>query len=264
MENKALTTSSAPLGAAIEQVLIGGDLSRLTSEQRVSYYNKTCESLGLNSLTQPFAYINLNGKLTLYARKDCTEQLRGIRNISIGIASREVVEGVYVVTARATNPAGRMDESIGAVPIDKLTGEARANAMMKAETKAKRRVTLSFCGLGILDETEIESIPGARVETPSHRPTASAPPVIDAEVVPSPAPPVDENRAKALRGMFAAIKEAGITEVERKHWMGMQLGHTVETSKSLTDAEIATVTKLAREMAHPTPTDDEQEAGTRG
>ena len=262
MENKALTTSSAPLDAAIEQVLIGGDLSRLTSEQRVSYYNKTCESLGLNPLTQPFAYINLNGKLTLYARKDCTEQLRGIRNISIGIASREVVEGVYVVTARATNPAGRMDESIGAVPIDKLTGEARANAMMKAETKAKRRVTLSFCGLGILDETEIESIPGARVEAHSQRP--AAPLTVDAEVVPPAAPPVDENRAKALRGMFAAIKEAGVTEVERKHWMGMQLGHTVETSKSLTDAEIATVTKLAREMAHPTPTDDEQEAGTRG
>jgi hypothetical protein len=260
MESKELTTSSAPLGSAIEQVLISGDLSRLTSEQRVSYYNKTCESLGLNPLTQPFAYINLNGKLTLYARKDCTEQLRGIRNISIGIASREVVEGVYVVTARATNQAGRSDESIGAVPIDKLTGEARANCMMKAETKAKRRVTLSFCGLGILDETEIESIPGARVETPAQR--QAAPPVVDAELVPSPTPPVDENRAKALRGMFAAIKEAGVTEVERKHWMGMQLGHTVETSKSLTDAEIATVTKLARELAHPTPTDDEP--GARG
>jgi hypothetical protein len=32
---------------------------------------------------------------------------------------------------------------------------------MKAETKAKRRVTLSICGLGLLDETEIETIPGA-------------------------------------------------------------------------------------------------------
>ena len=33
---------------------------------------------------------------------------------------------------------------------------------MKAETKAKRRVTLSICGLGMLDETEVESIPDAR------------------------------------------------------------------------------------------------------
>jgi hypothetical protein len=30
---------------------------------------------------------------------------------------------------------------------------------MKAETKAKRRATLSVCGLGFLDETEIEDIP---------------------------------------------------------------------------------------------------------
>ncbi len=32
---------------------------------------------------------------------------------------------------------------------------------MKAETKSKRRVTLSLCGLGMLDESEVETIPGA-------------------------------------------------------------------------------------------------------
>jgi hypothetical protein len=259
MESKELTASSAPLGAAIEQVLVSGNLANLTPDQRVSYYNKTCESLGLNPLTRPFEYITPNGKLTFYARKDCTDQLRNVQGVSIGISSREVVEGVYVVTARASNQAGRSDESIGAVPIDGLKGESRANAMMKAETKAKRRVTLSFCGLGMLDETEIESIPGAlpMAQQEQSRPT------VDAELVPPPAPAVDENRAKALRGMFAAIKEAGITETERKQWMGMQLGHTVETSKHLTDAEIATVTKLAHDMARP-PVTDEQEAGTRG
>ena len=45
------------------------------------------------------------------------------------------------------------------VPIEGLRGEALSNAMMKATTKAKRRVTLSLCGLGMLDETEVESIP---------------------------------------------------------------------------------------------------------
>jgi len=48
------------------------------------------------------------------------------------------------------------------VNIENLKGEARSNAMMKAETKAKRRVTLSICGLGMLDESETDSIPGAR------------------------------------------------------------------------------------------------------
>ena len=34
---------------------------------------------------------------------------------------------------------------------------------MKAETKAKRRATLSIVGLGLLDETETETIPGAKL-----------------------------------------------------------------------------------------------------
>jgi hypothetical protein len=88
------------------------------------------------------------------------------------------------------------------------------------------------------------------------------PVVVDAQVVTPAAPPVDENRAKALRGMFAAIKEAGIVESERKVWMSEQLGHSVETSKSLSDTEVTALTKLAREYAHPMPTDDEP--GARG
>ncbi len=144
----------------VQQVLLGGDLSRLNPEQRISFYNRICESLGLNPLTQPFAYLKLSGKEVLYAKKDATEQLRFIHGISIDPAgfTREVIEGVYVVTAPASMPSGRTDVSTGAVAIDGLKGESRANAMMKAETKAKRRVTLSICGLGMLDETEVETI----------------------------------------------------------------------------------------------------------
>lgn len=145
-----------------EKVLVGGDLSKLTSQERLTYIGAVCNSLGLNPLTRPFEYINLSGKLTLYARKDATEQLRSLRGISIEIVSREVVEDTYVVTARAVDASGRRDESIGAVSIGGLKGDAKANAIMKAETKAKRRVTLSISGLGLLDETEIETIPGAQ------------------------------------------------------------------------------------------------------
>lgn len=150
---------------ALERVLIGGDLSHLTAEDRVSYYRTVCESLQLNPLTKPFEYITLNGKLVLYAKRDCTDQLRRRDRISIRIASRELVDGVYVVTARAMTPDGREDESTGAVPLEGLKGEAKANAIMKGETKAKRRATLSICGLGLLDETEIESITPAPAVT---------------------------------------------------------------------------------------------------
>ncbi|HLG99810.1 MAG TPA: hypothetical protein VKX49_26105 [Bryobacteraceae bacterium] len=156
---------AAPIVAAdVEKVLIGGDLSKLSPEQRISYYNAVCKSLNLNPLTKPFAYLTLSGKTVLYAQKDCTEQLRNLHSISLSIPAREVIDGVYVVTSRATRPDGRADEATGAVAIEGLKGEARANAMMKAETKAKRRVTLSICGLGMLDESEVDSIPGAQRE----------------------------------------------------------------------------------------------------
>lgn len=142
----------------IEQALIHGDLSKLSGEERISYYNRTCESLKLNPLTKPFEYITLNGKLTLYAKRDATDQLRKIHNVSVKIVSRERVGDVFTVTAQASMPDGRVDESIGAVQVGTLKGDALANALMKAESKAKRRVTLSICGLGLLDESEVATI----------------------------------------------------------------------------------------------------------
>lgn len=146
----------------IEKVILGGDLKELKPEERLSYYNRVCESLGLNPLTQPFAYMNLSGKLTLYARKDAAEQLRKVNEVSLDVTSREVLDGMYVVTCAARTPTGRTDASTGVIDISGLKGEAKANAMMKAETKAKRRVTLSICGLGLIDETEVDSVAGAR------------------------------------------------------------------------------------------------------
>lgn len=157
--------------AKLDQVLIQGDLSTLSTEQKLGYYSRVCESLGLNPLTKPFAYIKLNSKEVLYATRDCTDQLRSIQKISMSIVSREVIEGIYVVTAKGRTLDGREDEATGAVSIDKLSGEMKANAFMKAETKAKRRLTLSICGLGFTDESEIESIPGAKlVDIPTQEP----------------------------------------------------------------------------------------------
>lgn len=149
----------------LEAVIINGDLARLTPEQRVNYYRVVCESVGLNPLTRPFDYITLNGKMVLYARREAAEQLRQIYGVSITRLERETINGVYVVTAYARNKEGRMDSSTGAVSVDGLKGDACANAMMKAETKAKRRVTLSICGLGMLDETETVTIQDAKPVT---------------------------------------------------------------------------------------------------
>jgi hypothetical protein len=142
----------------VQRAIATGDLAGLDPEARSTYYNAVCESVGLNPLTRPLEYLELNGRLTLYAKRDATDQLRHKHHVSIEIIDRLMQDDVYIVRARATMPDGRTDESLGAVSLAGLDGEALANALMKAETKAKRRVALSICGLGLLDETEVETL----------------------------------------------------------------------------------------------------------
>ena len=189
--NGAAATTGADI---IERVVAVGDLAGLQPIERARYYGKVCESVGLNPLTQPFKYVNLNGKLTLYAVKDASDQLRSIHNISIAILGRELdADGVLTVTARATTPSGRQDESVGCVFIGGLKGESLANAKMKAETKAKRRVTLSICGLGWLDETEVADVRAAR-----HVTVTADGEIIEAKAEPASAPDLTAQLAASV------------------------------------------------------------------
>jgi hypothetical protein len=121
--------------------------------------------MGLDPFTKPFDILRLNGKEVLYCTRSGTQQLNKLHKVSHLITSRDTnaEAGVYIVTSKASLPDGRCTESIGAVNIAGLKGEAYANAIMKAETKAKRRATLDLLGLGVLDESEAETIPNASV-----------------------------------------------------------------------------------------------------
>lgn len=156
---------STPADRVLE-VLVNGNLSVLTPNERVDYYNRVCGSLGLNPMTSPFAFITLNNKLTLYATKACTDQLRQIHGVSVSEPHISQIGDMYSVAVTATDRSGRQDSDMGIVTVKGLTGENLANAMLKAVTKAKRRVTLSICGLGMLDETEIEDIPASAKRPP--------------------------------------------------------------------------------------------------
>jgi hypothetical protein len=145
----------------MESVLLQGDLSKLTPEQRVSYYQRVCQSIGLNPLTRPFDYITLNGKLTLYAKKDATDQLRKIHQVSIDDVDIQESPTHFIVKVKGHDNTGRSDVDLGVVIKTDMQGNL-ANLQMKAVTKGKRRLTLSLCGLGWLDETEVETILGAQ------------------------------------------------------------------------------------------------------
>lgn len=139
-------------------LILNGDLSKMTGEQKVKYTLQVCEKLGLNPETQPFQLIVMSNKERLYATKDCTEQLRKLHKVSI-VESDTKIEGKIIITrVKVQDGSGRFDVSTGAVPTV-ISPEGMCNAIMKAETKAKRRATLSICGLGMLEESELDTMP---------------------------------------------------------------------------------------------------------
>jgi hypothetical protein len=154
----------------LEQILVRGDLSQLTDAQKLAYELATCKSISrkVNPLTKPFAWIwfnDMSGKpeLQMYATRNCTDQLRNINKISVVPGSLRVdYDGKYcsaVISVR--DRKGRTDEEIGVVFAGDATGQALADCKMHASTKAKRRATLSICGLGgFLDESELHSLDG--------------------------------------------------------------------------------------------------------
>lgn len=155
-----LATSTTPDAKMMEKVLLQGDLKELNPAQRVTYYMEVCRNLGINPMTRPFDYITLNGRLTLYARKDAADQLRKVHNVSIDDVDIHETDTHFVVKVKGHDQTGRSDVELGVVGKNDMNNNI-ANAQMKAVTKAKRRLTLSLCGLGFLDETEVETIPDA-------------------------------------------------------------------------------------------------------
>ena len=149
---------------AVSSLVMRGDLSGLGPEDRARYYVAVCAGLGLNPHSQPFTFLRLNGKEILYAGRGCTDQLAAIHRVT-----RTIVDGprlmdlggtklIYCV-AQASHPNGRVETATATVPfIDPV------NVLMKCETKAKRRATLSLLGLAMLDEMELETIPATAQE----------------------------------------------------------------------------------------------------
>ena len=149
--------------STISKLVLNGDMKGLSDQQKVDYYAYRCQQAGLDPAAKPFDILTLNNKMILYANAACTQQLTSINRLSHAITGREMLDDIYTVFCRVTGLDGRSTENMGAVSVAGLKGEAKANAMLKATTKAIRRAVLAHCGLGMMDEeTEVETIPGAQ------------------------------------------------------------------------------------------------------
>ncbi|WP_156914929.1 hypothetical protein [Rubidibacter lacunae] len=168
-----LSRTNTP-AAAIEKAILKGDLRALTEIERLQYNVAICRALGLDPVTRPFDYILQDGKMSLYLNANGTAQLRALQGISTCIVGRHQDVEMCYVTCVATDRAGRSEEATAVVPLvgrdgKPLTGQAKANAMMKAETKSKRRATLALAG--------IPNLAGANCHSERWQSTAIDPPL---------------------------------------------------------------------------------------
>jgi hypothetical protein len=116
---------------------------------------------------RPFQLINLKGggggKLVWYATKTATDMIARKEKLRREIISTDFDPESFTLTmkVRMSDPDGRVEETLATVfagewvpagpgqkpTMKKLAGEAYANALMKLQTKAFRRGTLSWAGL---------------------------------------------------------------------------------------------------------------------
>src|ERR1700752_4326306 len=152
----------------------------------------------------------------LYARRGTTDILRDRRKISITEMTQHDGPGYVSFTAKGKDATGREEIAVGAHSTAGLKDEKLAAAVSTAETRAARRLTLKFCGLGILDYTEVTDPVEVKTSPADLAAVAPAPIFTPSLPTPSAAPGkmVDSKALVAADSAAQALAEA--EEISRK------------------------------------------------
>jgi hypothetical protein len=185
----------------INDIIQQGDVGSLEPAKRSRFLYRLAEKLKLNPFSRPFDLINVkkpdgSKKLIIYANKSCADQIRERDKLDVEcvysgplMIGDTADETIYVFHVKITDPeTKRTGFNVGAVPIVGTAGEDRSNAVMKAWTKAERRATLAFSGLGFPDESEVQSIKGVEEVGGAGQPKVHAPKAIETTAAPVTAP----------------------------------------------------------------------------
>lgn len=181
---RATTTEVIDLDSYIEDattafqqaVAANRDTAGLRPEHRGALLNELARALKLNPLTKPVIFLKTGQGESIYVTRQGADQiaarLRLNRETVVGPEVRDILGvKVFFCQVRVTAPDGRSEMATATLPaVDVLMG------LMKVETKAKRRATLSIAGLGMLSEEDAEEmgIDAAIDRTPpANEPTAA-------------------------------------------------------------------------------------------
>jgi hypothetical protein len=174
------------------------NLNTATNEQLDEYRSKTASILKIDPFMLDYIWMSdpetgLKNRV-LYAKRGAAEVLRQNLNINVeSLVPSVAQDGLLSFMATGKDKTGRQEIAVGSAYLDGLKGDKKAHAVMTAQTRAIRRLTLQFVGGGILDETEVQSqsahqaAPAASEATLAGSPTVMPPP----QTVPSDAPGKD-------------------------------------------------------------------------
>ncbi len=130
----------------VKVAALGGNLKSLTAEQKAEYIAAITKNAGLSD-SSLFKIIEFDGREVLYADKGVAEMLRSTRGLSF-TEPNIVLNGALMLITIGITDGKRTEYDLGSISIDETN---RNHAAMVCMTKAKRRATLSFCGLGMID-----------------------------------------------------------------------------------------------------------------
>lgn len=151
-------TDSNKLAPAAFRASFSRNFHGVSDADRANYVSALCKVLGIPTPLNPFYFLPVSQTVTvLYAGIEATQLLAESKKLNIEILRKSLDKetNLYTVEIRVTGPSGRFCDNEGIIYLGGVTGKDRANAMMKAITKAQRRSVLSYCGLSITDDDEL-------------------------------------------------------------------------------------------------------------
>lgn len=187
MSTDVITTSSNAMAvnmqsASVREYFRSGNVAQLNEHEKDFVLAKLCERYGLDPILRPFDLISFQGGQKFYMTASATNQLANAKGLSREVVSLDIVEDKMMAkcTVKVSDPTGRTEVANGFIAISKflaptkadpvpkrvlLDGDDLANALLKLETKTKRRATLSF--FGVMDAgSDYEDRPAANVVAP--------------------------------------------------------------------------------------------------
>lgn len=148
------------LPSSAVRATMSGDWNGVSDADRMRFLKHMCDALSIPLVLNPFKFISMKGKTVLYSTAEAAFSLARKNKMTVKVTEERFDKESQILTVKvtATHPKGEQSDDVGKIYLGGLSGQDRANAEMKAVTKAKRRAIFSALGLSVMDEDEIKHL----------------------------------------------------------------------------------------------------------